>query len=69
MTTKLPIWMQMMPIDVDLNSRDALVGGCLREIVTDRNLPDRGKKYKLLFLHEDKQNLEARRRRQRVGDP
>lgn len=48
--TKLPIRDVDDDVDVDLNSRDVLVGGCLRGMVTDRKLPtDTGKEYKFLF--------------------
>ena len=47
--TKFPARDLDVVINVDLNSRDVLVSGCLREIVTDRKLPtDTGKEYKFL---------------------
>lgn len=52
MTTKLPIRDVDGIVDVDLNSRDVLVGGCLRGIVTDSKSPtDTGKEYKFFSLN------------------
>lgn len=54
MTANFPI--KAVEDDVDLNSRDALMGGCLQGIVTERKLQtDTGKAYKLCFLKGYKQ--------------
>lgn len=62
MTTKLPNRDVDEIVDVDLNSRDVLVGGCLRGIVTDRKLPTHtGKEYKFFSLNGYKREFSCRK--------
>lgn len=70
MTTKLPIRDVDDVVDVDLYSKDVLVGGCLRGIVTDIMLStDTGKQYKFLSLNDTSKNLAVRNLLHRAGDP